>query len=119
MKKLTMALVVGALVFSLAGIASAVDINIYGASAQVSFWAAEASAYLKDAAGAACGAADLSACGAAVCGAAVCPSPRLRGPAIMEEKAKMNTNITMVLLSIKSPGFQASNLRVIVKDEAV
>ena len=55
MKKLTMALAVGALTLSLAGIGSAdTDINIYGASAQVNFWAGLASTYLADPAGANC-----------------------------------------------------------------
>ena len=59
MKKLTMALAVGALTLSMAGLGSAasVEVNIYGASAQVDFWSGLASAYLGDAVnGAGCGA---------------------------------------------------------------
>jgi hypothetical protein len=60
--------------------------------------------------GAACGAVDFSACGAAVCGAAVCPSTRRKEQAIMAKNANKNVNTTMVFLCIESPEFQSSNL---------
>jgi ABC-type phosphate transport system substrate-binding protein len=46
MKRLMIALAVGAFVLSMAAMASATDINIYGASAQFNFWSAQAGTYL-------------------------------------------------------------------------
>jgi len=54
MKRLMIALAVGALVLSMAGLASATDVNIFGASAQFNFWSAQAPAYLTSASGADC-----------------------------------------------------------------
>jgi len=63
MKKLSMALAIGALVLSVAGASFAADleVNIYGASAQGDFWGALAPVYLNAAGGANCTG------GAAVC----------------------------------------------------
>ncbi len=55
MKRLMIALAIGALVLSMAGTGWAVtEINIYGASAQVSFWSSFASAWMQDPAGGGC-----------------------------------------------------------------
>ncbi len=55
MKKLMIALAVGAMVLSMAGIGSAVtEINIYGASAQTTFWSSFAQAWIEDPAGGGC-----------------------------------------------------------------
>ena len=54
MKKLMIALAVGAFVLSMAGVSSATDINIFGASAQFNFWSAQAPTYLTSASGAHC-----------------------------------------------------------------
>ena len=51
MKKLMIALAVGAFVLSMAGVSSATDVNIFGASAQFNFWSAQAPIYLTSTSG--------------------------------------------------------------------
>ncbi len=48
MKKLMICLVVGAFALSLAGVSSATDVNIYGASAQYNFWSKLASTWMQN-----------------------------------------------------------------------
>jgi len=62
MKKLMIALAVGAFVLSMAGVSLATDVNIYGASAQFNFWSAQAPSYLTSTTngGAACNSTTLS-----------------------------------------------------------
>ncbi len=55
MKKLTIALAVGALTLSMAAIGSAdTSINVYGASAQTNFWSAQAQGWLQSPTGGGC-----------------------------------------------------------------